>query len=86
MDFILTVVLLEGAAHGLSSILQMLLTVDSYLDSHPEAEKDVKASVDYLLQLQTPDGNFPCSMEEIDPNQRSPEETLVHWCHGAPGM
>lgn len=32
--------------------------------------------------LQNDDGNFPCSMEDLNyQNQQS----LIHWCHGAPG-
>lgn len=73
-----------GAAHGLCAILQMLLTFPSYIDRNPEAEQKVKASVDFLLSLQTPAGNFPCAMDEIE-QPRSDANELVHWCHGAPG-
>ena len=46
----------------------------------------IKLSLDYLLSLQTENGNFPCAMDEVGPrNQRTPEHELVHWCHGAPG-
>lgn len=70
-----------GAAHGLSSILQMLLSVPGFLDANPSDAKDVKASVEYLLQLQDEEGNFPTATDEIS----QPAE-LVHWCHGAPGI
>ena len=29
--------------------------------------KDIKDSVDFLLGLQTPSGNFPCAMDEAPP-------------------
>jgi len=75
-----------GAAHGLVGILQMLLTIPGYLQHCSEsAARDIRASVDYMLQIQTPDGNFPCAMDELAPGSRPPEDDLVHWCHGAPG-
>lgn len=55
------------------------------MDSEPQSEKLVKDSVDYLLRLQTPDGNFPSDLDEIESPRRDKDE-LVHWCHGAPGV
>ncbi|XP_021933931.1 lanC-like protein 3 isoform X2 [Zootermopsis nevadensis] len=75
-----------GAAHGLSGILQMLLSFPACLQSDPAAEQDVKASVDYLLSLQTQSGNFPSAMDELGRRARSEADELVHWCHGAPGV
>ncbi|XP_015515778.2 lanC-like protein 3 [Neodiprion virginianus] len=75
-----------GAAHGLSSILQVLIQTPKFLESDPVAEKLVQASVDYLLGLQTKSGNFPCAMDELDRRSRSEIDELVHWCHGAPGV
>lgn len=73
-----------GAAHGLTGILQLLMSVPNYFQHNPEAEKDVKASVAFLLSVQSVEGNFPCSMGELkDPRHHN--EELVHWCHGAPG-
>lgn len=75
-----------GAAHGLSSILFVLLHCENYLLYNKEAEKDVKAATDYILSLQTNNGNFPCATEDIGFEMRSDEDyELVHWCHGAPG-
>lgn len=74
-----------GAAHGLSAILQMLLSFPSYLDRYPEAEQKVQNSIEFFLALQTLSGNFPCSMDEIE-YPRSDANDLVHWCHGAPGV
>lgn len=76
---------ISGAAHGLSGILQMLLSFPACLQSDPAAEQDVKASVDYLLSLQTQSGNFPSAMDELGRRARSEADELVHWCHGAPG-
>lgn len=70
-----------GAAHGLCTILQALMSVPEYLRQNPIDAEDIKASVDYMLSLQDPQGNFPCATDELE----SPHE-LVHWCHGAPGM
>lgn len=70
-----------GAAHGLCSILQILLSVPSYLDANPLDAKDVKASVDYLLSLQDTNGNFPSATDDIHDRHE-----LLHWCHGAPGI
>ena len=51
---------------------------------NPEAEKDVRGAVDWLVTLQTYEGNFPCAMGDLkDPRHYS--EELMHWCHGAPG-
>lgn len=75
-----------GAAHGLSGILQALLSVPGYFNHNPSAEKDVKASVDYFLSLQNDEGNFPCATDETGARERPPEKSLIHWCHGAPGV
>jgi len=74
-----------GAAHGLAGILQILLSIPNYLSARPDAEKDLKNSVDFILQIQTPKGNFPCAMDELGQNARHSDDELVHWCHGAPG-
>lgn len=71
-----------GAAHGLCSILQILLSVPGYLEARPKEAKDIRASVDYLLSLQDQEGNFPCATDEI----RRGKNELIHWCHGAPGV
>lgn len=74
-----------GAAHGLSSILQMLLSFPDILRSDPTAEQDIRKSVDFMLSLEY-NGNYPPAMDEADPHHCRPaEHELVHWCHGAPG-
>jgi lantibiotic modifying enzyme len=70
-----------GAAHGLCTILQALLSVPGYLATNPAHARDIKTSVDYLLSLQDHQGNFPCASDEI-----GEQSELVHWCHGAAGM
>ncbi|CAK1584273.1 unnamed protein product [Parnassius mnemosyne] len=70
-----------GAAHGLSFILQILLTVPGYMDCNKSAAQDIKATVEFVASLQTEDGNWPCCMEEVGLNNHK----LIHWCHGAPG-
>jgi len=76
-----------GAAHGLSSILQMLLSCSEFIKSDRDAERDVRASVDFLLSLMQPNGNIAPAMDEVGPraHHRQASEELVHWCHGAPG-
>lgn len=71
-----------GAGHGLCSILQYVMSVPGYLRNNPNDEKDVKASVDYLLSLQDTEGNFPTAMDELGQKRNE----LVHWCHGAGGV
>jgi len=73
-----------GVAHGLTGILQLLLSVPGYFQYNPEVEKDIRGAVDWLITIQTTEGNFPCAMGDLkDPRHHS--EELVHWCHGAPG-
>lgn len=70
--------LLTGAAHGLSAVLQMLL---SYQDVLSGTEKDlVWQSVDFLMN-QEQNCNWPAELGAIIER----ENELVHWCHGAPG-
>lgn len=70
-----------GAAHGVTTILQMLLNVPGYLEHDKSAARDIKATIDYITSIQTEEGNWPCCMEELGIK----EHKLVHWCHGAPG-
>lgn len=37
-----------GAAHGLSGILQMLLSFPSFLEKNPGAEKDVQGNISVI--------------------------------------
>lgn len=71
-----------GSAHGVSFILQMLLSIPGYLTYNKSAAQDIQASIEFLASLQTEEGNWPCCMEEIELS----DHKLVHWCHGAPGM
>ncbi|XP_044738682.1 lanC-like protein 3 [Chrysoperla carnea] len=76
-----------GAAHGLSSILFMLMSVPRFLETHPQETELIQKSVDFLLESQLPNGNFPCVVEQKPiPAGRSADDELVHWCHGAPGV
>ncbi|XP_012288694.1 lanC-like protein 3 homolog [Orussus abietinus] len=76
-----------GAAHGLSSILHMLIQVPNFLDSDREVENTVRASVNYLLSHENLSGNYPASMDKVSRGRRVHEEDeLVQWCHGAPGI
>uniref|UniRef100_G1KQF6 LanC-like protein 3 n=1 Tax=Anolis carolinensis TaxID=28377 RepID=G1KQF6_ANOCA len=67
------------AAHGLSSILQMLLSYFEYL---PAADQElVWQSVDFLMD-QEQNCNWPPELGGMIER----ENELVHWCHGAPGI
>nr|XP_016847446.1 PREDICTED: lanC-like protein 3 [Anolis carolinensis] len=71
--------LFTGAAHGLSSILQMLLSYFEYL---PAADQElVWQSVDFLMD-QEQNCNWPPELGGMIER----ENELVHWCHGAPGI
>ncbi|XP_063300690.1 lanC-like protein 3 [Pelobates fuscus] len=68
-----------GAAHGLSSILQILLSYQDYLQP---ADRDlVWQSVDFLVN-QEQNCNWPPELGGVIER----ENELVHWCHGAPGI
>lgn len=76
-----------GAAHGVASILHMLLESPMF-SSHLLNEENkmptnstqqlVKSSIDNLLCLQTEDGNFPSVLED-QRHHRPPGGNLVHW-------
>lgn len=74
-----------GAAHGVSTILQALMSVPDYLLTRPDASRDVRLTVDFILGVQQSNGNFPCAMDELG-GRRPEQEELIHWCHGAPGV
>lgn len=67
-----------GAAHGVSGIMYMLLQTKDFL-TQPQLNNYVRPTVDYLMGLQYPSGNYPSSLG-------STTDKLVHWCHGAPGF
>nr|CAD2165449.1 unnamed protein product [Meloidogyne enterolobii] len=67
-----------GAAHGVSGILQILLSYWDFLDY--SAKTAVRQSVDWYLSIQLNDGNFPSGTDRIGRT-----EELIHWCHGATG-
>uniref|UniRef100_A0A2S2QV03 LanC-like protein 2 n=1 Tax=Sipha flava TaxID=143950 RepID=A0A2S2QV03_9HEMI len=67
-----------GAAQGLSGILHCLLLAKTYV-TKKELDDLIKPALDYLLTLRYKSGNLPSSLCN-DP------DTLVQWCHGAPGV
>lgn len=66
-----------GAAHGLCGIIYMLLEAKVFL-TETELNTLVKPTLDYLISIKYPSGNYPSSLG-------SQSDRLVHWCHGAPG-
>ncbi|XP_069125647.1 lanC-like protein 3 [Argopecten irradians] len=76
-----------GAAHGLSGILQMLLSFPEFYlcEDNKPAVDDVHKAVDFILSLEQSNHNYAPAMDEVG-NPRPEGEDLVHWCHGAPGV
>uniref|UniRef100_A0A336MBR5 LanC-like protein 3 homolog n=1 Tax=Culicoides sonorensis TaxID=179676 RepID=A0A336MBR5_CULSO len=77
-----------GAAHGLCSILWAFLESPWYAwksedGIYPNISitkyNDIKETIDYLLEIQDPEGGFPSKLNSFD-------KKLIHWCHGAPGV
>ncbi|XP_060067725.1 lanC-like protein 3 [Ylistrum balloti] len=76
-----------GAAHGLSGILQMLLSFPEFYtcEDSQMAVEDVHKAVDFMLSLEQTNHNYAPAMDEVG-RGRPEGEDLVHWCHGAPGV
>lgn len=72
----------SGAGHGLSSILQMLLSFPEHFSKRKDVESLIHQAVDYVLACECSNGNYPPVPREV----RHQEDELVHWCHGAPGV
>ncbi|XP_064627723.1 lanC-like protein 3 [Lineus longissimus] len=75
-----------GAAHGLSAILQMLLHFPDYYKSNYSIEECLHQAVDFMMAIRGKDGNIAPAMDEVGVMRRHEDETLIHWCHGAPGV
>ncbi|XP_013409667.1 lanC-like protein 2 [Lingula anatina] len=67
-----------GAAHGMVGIFYILMQVTSP-DIRHYLEEFLRPSIDYLMTLQFPSGNYPSSIGSATGDK------LIHWCHGAPG-
>jgi lantibiotic modifying enzyme len=65
-----------GAAHGIASILHTLLHFPEHIEPY---RKLIVGTLDYLLSLRLPSGNYPSSVG-------SSRDDLVQFCHGAPGV
>ena len=72
-----------GAAHGISSILQIILALTHHAEEQINIPREylrvIKDTLDKILDLQSKDGNFPTKYG-------GKESELIHWCHGAPGV
>ncbi|XP_031549930.1 lanC-like protein 3 [Actinia tenebrosa] len=71
-----------GAAHGLCSILQMILSFPEYFKDRKDIKSLMVNSVAFVLSQEQPNGNYPAAVDE----PRDSSNELVHWCHGAPGV
>ncbi|EDS26256.1 nad dehydrogenase [Culex quinquefasciatus] len=70
-----------GAAHGLCSILHMLLESPWFGEGSGASETklaDIRGSVEAFLEIQDENGNFPTRLVGSD-------KKLTHWCHGCSG-
>eukprot|EP01119_Soliformovum_irregulare_P001112 TRINITY_DN10826_c0_g1_i2.p1 TRINITY_DN10826_c0_g1~~TRINITY_DN10826_c0_g1_i2.p1 ORF type:complete len:464 (+),score=78.37 TRINITY_DN10826_c0_g1_i2:155-1393(+) len=68
-----------GCGHGLAGILYTLMHINSILNIKHHRHQ-IKDSVDYLLSVRLPSGNYPAN------DIAEKEMELYHWCHGAPGV
>ncbi|XP_059476634.1 glutathione S-transferase LANCL1-like [Neocloeon triangulifer] len=70
-----------GAAHGIAGILFVLIQSMEYLseEKKDELEHLICQTLDFVLNLCFPSGNFPSSIGNNS-------DRLVHWCHGAPAF
>uniref|UniRef100_A0A183IXE9 LanC-like protein 2 n=1 Tax=Soboliphyme baturini TaxID=241478 RepID=A0A183IXE9_9BILA len=68
-----------GAAHGLAGIFFQLMRSPMIM-SEPNLRHMVEQSVEYLMKLRLPSGNYPSSLHSRE------KDKLIHWCHGAPGF
>lgn len=75
-----------GASHGICGVLMTLLQCKEALGAlsrdpkeAAEALRAVHRSIDILLGATFPSGNLPSILG-------SPNDRLVQWCHGAPGL
>lgn len=66
-----------GAGHGDIGIITQLILSD------PSLAPQLSSRLERLLELQTPDGNWPDGARSLKEG-RAPY--LVQWCHGAPGF
>lgn len=69
----LCILLLLGAGHGLSSILQMLLNFPEHFANRKDIEALIRQAVDYVLSCEMPNGNYPPVPGEV----RDQEDELV---------
>jgi len=71
-----------GGAHGAFGVLYLMMKTIELIPSHFSGESnmidDIRDSVDELLSLQFPSGNFPCEIGDK-------KDELTHFCHGATG-
>lgn len=75
-----------GAAHGLSSILHMLLESPRFSQQDGVTRKNttdtsftyLRETIEMFLDIQDAEGNFPTRL--TDSNKK-----LIHWCHGCSG-
>lgn len=64
-----------------------MISFPQFIEKDQQALHKIKKCIDILISLQTENGNFPSSVDrsKYGSRQRSDEDELIHWCHGAPG-
>ena len=60
----------------------MLLNFPICYNGKLDVEESIKQSVDYMLQFEDQNYNYP----PVPGEKRDDWNELVHWCHGAPGV
>lgn len=78
-----------GAGHGVSGILQTLLSVRSFLAQNPRDLEDIYKTIDYMLDNFMHQGNMATDFDGavmLGNGQTCDRQSLVHWCHGAAGV
>ncbi|XP_062505180.1 glutathione S-transferase LANCL1-like isoform X3 [Corticium candelabrum] len=73
---------LESTATSVAEVVIETGVKGSRGQKHLRINLLIKESLDYLLNVQLPSGNFPAAADD-DPSRA---DCLVHWCHGAPGF
>eukprot|EP01090_Pellita_catalonica_P005836 TRINITY_DN16057_c0_g1_i1.p1 TRINITY_DN16057_c0_g1~~TRINITY_DN16057_c0_g1_i1.p1 ORF type:complete len:466 (-),score=43.48 TRINITY_DN16057_c0_g1_i1:35-1432(-) len=75
-------ILFWGEGHGSTGVLIRLLDIPEIM-ANATSRGLLKNTLDFLLTLQFPDGNFPTPLQPPYPGK---PDVLVQWCHGAPGF
>ncbi|KAL6064520.1 LanC-like protein 3 [Balamuthia mandrillaris] len=74
-------VVLYDQGHGTSGVLFQMMHLPKFM-ANATVSNLIRSTLDFLLTLQLPNGNFPTPT--VPPLPEEPD-VLLQWCHGAPG-